>query len=201
MTISEMHISFNVQLKAQGGHEDFLPEEVDIFINRASRMFIEEKKAQIRVSDLALNDVRTLLKSSLITGGSLTSHPQLDSVGQAPLPADFEYAVSGRAQITEETAWKILKLLSYEEFLDQVSGEGHSPVFRRLPSTVENTDLLVLSDDTDGAVTGVHLVYLKEAEQVNYSGSVDSELPSHTHQEIISRAVMLALQAIGVTEA
>lgn len=204
MTITEMHLAFNLELKAQGNHEDFQPEEIDVFLNRAIRAFVDSKKPVLRVDEIALNDVRTLIRSHRFPSVDLSNHPYFENVVIADLTApspDFEFPVGGRVKVTDGGGtWKGARFYHYADFLAQLTGEDNTPVYRMLPLTVEDNDLLVFYDSRNSGVDSVHLSYLTGPAVVSFSTPTNSDLPAHTHPLIVSAAVQTALQAIFRTE-
>ena len=203
MTIAQMHLAFNLELKAQGSHEDFEPEEIDVFLNRAIRSFVDERKPILRVEEIALADLRTLLQTESLGGSDVADYtlfPNTVAADLTKLTKTFEYAVAARAAITQDSASKTLRFRSMEAFLDDLITEAHSPVYRRLPATIEGTTLLAAYDATDGGISAVTLTYLRPPAAVSLDASTNSDLPEHTHPQIVTQAVMLARAALFATE-
>lgn len=199
-----MHIAFNLELKAQGSHEDFVSEEIDVFLNRATRAYIDERKPRLRTDEIALSDLRTLLETERLENSDVADYSLYDNVVAADLTElseAFEFAVSARATLSVEgNPAKVVRFFSMEEFIDQLVAEGHSPVWRRLPATVHAASMLVAYDETDDGVDALTITYLRPPATVSLTETIDSDLPEHAHQEIVSRAVGLARASLAATE-
>lgn len=196
MNIEEMHIAVNMGVDVIASHinNDFQPQEIDYYLNKAIHKYIKEQYSIIKTqpssieSQYATENLRTLINSELIESVDESNHPNSYSV---ELPSDYEYFIQAYAYNDEELGPKICKFINYSEFEEVLTTQSNEPYLRSLPVTLESNNLIIVSEE-DKPIESVMITYLESPEKVVHPESGDEEncnLPSHTHEDIVDLAV------------
>lgn len=195
-----MHVAVDLGLQriASNVYDDFLPQEIDLYINRSSLAFVEENVARMRRAEDAersSDDIRTLIKRVLYTPGSVSSENGLYFFN---LPLDFGHYVSCR--IETAAGFKNTVKVSPDTLDDYGSTYSNRPLFDRVPVALVGKELH-FREDTDGDVpTRVQLKYASLPRRVDLEASLDSDLPEHVHQKIVDLTVALMLGDLNTAQ-
>lgn len=224
MTISEMHIAFNMLLDKIDSlqYPTFLPEEKDFLLNQAIRKFVKTryggtnpKREGFEQSQKRIDDLRTLVREVTIpctsTGAikpngyvltndlvssTFTTTPYWMSLGEE-VDIYFVPTTSLNATaITKRVGVTDATANDYRWKLDDPMAAYilHYDEARPLRLFYNNTIEFI----TDGnySVTNAYLRFLKSPAVVSLTGNVDCDLPEHTHDEIVALAVQSALENV-----
>lgn len=212
MDITQMHVAVNLGLQRIASHtyDDFLPQEIDYYLNETIQEYVREKQKILRdtmeESDAVKStqeDLRTLLTSVMYrsdgaganegTLQSSTIYPDSWKVDLGALPNDdFYLYTSSRSQTPQ--GWKNNGLVSSKQFHMYSVTTSNSPYFRKLPCLLESNSLYVLRSVEDTEITDVLLSYLREPATVkrdreSTANNIDCDLPKHVHHEIVDLCV------------
>jgi hypothetical protein len=222
MQIADMHTAFKLELDKTSSLNTthFEPSEIDFWLNSAIRNFVKTrysgfnaKRKGFEQSQKRIDDLRTLVaEHTLVSGGG----GGLDQLGTDLKPngwrADLSYISDYWFSLGEEVE------IEYTPFGETI------PAFKRVGVTecTEDTYMshindpysehilhyddakplrLFIGDDiefiTDGNydLSSCYIRYLKAPQEVDISGT-DSDLPEHTHDEIVKMAVNMGLENI-----
>lgn len=207
MTTQEMIIGVNlgVQRVDAAAYDDVLDEEILYYLNRAQREFIRRQDAYlyknipaVTKQDVSLDKEAVYNLGSIITtkayAESAVPSDQLinpttpfDNGNSIPLPTDFFSFVYGKARYSSSGPWVNLKTISPSEINMYMESDGNSPIFRRFPVLPMGGQLHILYDHRAVGLSDVLLTYIKTPATLTVD--VNSELPEHTHDEIVNLAV------------
>lgn len=206
MNYLELHIGVNLgtQQIASNVHDDFLPQEIDYFLNEAVKDFIKSQFSQIKNEDRDVQaqyvneNLRTLITTSSLA--NIVEVPYLPHTIKGDLPGDYLYYIFARTKFNGE--WKNCRTLGSKGIKKYVETDYNKPIFREFPLLIENNDVLVIGDslnDLDNT-TEVQFTYIKSPDRIVLAGNEATEftsLPEHTHEEIVNIAVSKILNIIA----
>ena len=217
MTISQMHTAFRLELDKVNSlqYPDFTSTEIDYWLNRSIREFVKTrysglnpKREGFEQTQKRIDDLRTLVREVavpctnvgtikpngfILTDGFdnvlFSTDAYWLSLGEeveVMLPGSIRIRTGVTPITTDEYAQEIDNpYSSYIVHYDQVK-----PLRLFYNNTIE-----FISDGTYSVITA-YVRYIKAPTTVVYSTAIDCTLPEHTHDEIVSLSVRLALENI-----
>jgi hypothetical protein len=199
MTIQQMHIAINLGLQRIASHvfDDFLPQEIDLYLNQAINKYVEAQRDVVLhgeppASVKGLENIRTLVHSATVL---VQQHPLYPNGYRGTLPSDPNFAFFLDARVIFPNGAKTTSLHGTSQFRTFVETVDNQPLYRDLPVTLEANDLVFLRDSGDPTPEGLAVTYITDPAQVmlNVDGGdhVNCNLPQHTHQNIVDVAVEL----------
>lgn len=204
MTTAQLHIGVNlgVQKVASNVRDDFLPEEVDYYLNESVKDYIKQQYSEIKTErrDIESQYVNENLRT-LITTTELENSPVVDylpNTVENTLPSDYLYYIFSRTK--NDGQWFNNRRLEPKAIKDYVETESNSPQFREFPILIQGNKVLVIGDAVNIFSAGpkIVLTYIKEPNKVDFKVRPNEELtlPLHTHTEIVNLAVDKLLTVI-----
>lgn len=206
MNILEFHIGVNLTIQKIASHinDEFLPQEIDYFLNEAVEDFVKEQYSLIKSEGRSIEgqyvneNIRTLIATADITNISVVDH--IPNAIKGSLPSEYKYYIFSRTK--SNNTWKNNRYLSQKGVKEYLETEYNSPLFREFPALVEGDSLIVIGDyrnvlDVD---TEVKLTYIKSPDKIDYMTNPQDEytsLPSHTHKKIVELAATKMLNIIN----
>lgn len=216
MTISQMHTAFRLELDKVNSlqYPDFTTTEIDYWLNRAIREFVKTrysglnpKKEGFEQTQKRIDDLRTLVREVTIPCtliGSVKPHGYVLTNGFSntvfstaaywlSLGEEVELMMPGSnrimAGVTEVTSDEYRAQLEnpYSPHIEHYNQAKPLRLFY-------NNTIEFISDGTY-SVINAYVRYIKAPLTVVYS-TVSCDLPEHTHDEIVSLSVRLALENI-----
>jgi len=213
MTVQELHYAVDQGLQKVGSfaYDNFLPEEIDHWLNRAQDRFIKDRAfshSDIKQLGFVANQKRLDDISALITLNYVDDVTSIEGAEYADfdLPADYLYLVNvrartrqdkcNRASITSTPRVVPVRIVNNREvyFMQQ------DPFARSNPDsplgTLSNQELRVFQANENFILEGIALDYIRTPQQIDLQLNQTSELADHTHHEIVDIAVKTILEAI-----
>lgn len=175
MTIAEMHRAVRTQFEQVASHtlDNFLPQEMDIYLNRATRTYVDSQRtvllsAREQVQSREANEnLRTLIVNALIANDRTTSIESLPAYGEDAKKVDltsltdkYSYYLKARLKTFGKDFYTLRKV-SLEEWHEHAPTKHNVPIFRRPVVYESGTDLWVILPDDAGDISEFHLTYLK----------------------------------------
>lgn len=218
MTITEAHIEFKIRYDKTDSlnYPNFLPEEIDVFLNNAIEKFIEQRAYGTNAKRLGLeetqkrdDDLRNIIKNSAITPNAATSnnkpHGRFIS-----LPTDYRHAIQEEATVnyidcTGATASKRVEVIptTHDRYNRTIKDPFNKPYEDQIIRLIFQGDVFELVSDATTQVTTYHLRYVATPTKVRYGTTystpttdIQFTLAEHCHREIISMAVEMALENV-----
>lgn len=216
MTISEMHTAFRLELDKINSlqYPDFTTNEIDYWLNRAIREFVKTrysgtnpKRDSFEQTQKRIDDLKTLVREVTVpctavgaikpNGFVLTNGFSNANFGSATywlsLGEEVELVIpiigAVREGVTEITSDEY----TYE--LDNPYSTYRLHYNRAKPLRLFYNNTIEFITDSNYNVTNAYIRYIKAPVTVVYS-STSCDLPDHTHDEIVSLSVRLALENI-----
>jgi hypothetical protein len=211
MTIREMHFDFKKKFNKIDSQKNrnLLVPEIDWTLNEAEELFIKtiaiprvKNVLGFETSQRSIDDIRSIVKTSPFA-------PISNSL--QPIPTDYRYYVRGRAKLKKGTCPMKEATILIQEYgnLFEESPFHKSSFEWGEVNGVFNSNGLQLFTDGTFSIDQVSLTYIRKTNYmhnaqdfgtgsynhpsgVTLTGSVNCELPDHTHREIVDIAVMLA---------
>jgi hypothetical protein len=220
MTIKEMHYDFKRKFNKVDSQKNrnILVPEIDLYLNEAEEIFVKliaepRKKGSLgfETSQRSTEDIRSIVVTSLIVPNSIT--------GTGVLPTTYRYYVAGKATISKGKCLNKKAKLVIIQHDDEAEGSvfDKSSFEWREVNAVFNSDGLKVFTDGTFTVNNVSVTYIRKTNYMHNAedfrvggyelspgvaliGSVNCELPDHTHREIVDIAVMLASSEIQTSD-
>jgi hypothetical protein len=224
MTISQMHTAFDLELDKSNSlqYPSFLPEEKDYWINRAIRKFVKtrysginSKREGFEQSQKRVDDLRSLVREYKIactttnaikpnghiltnglTGSQFTATPYWLSLGEEVditfTPTNPSLTMPVRVGVTDATA------NDYRYKLDDPTAAYRLHYDEARPLRLFYNDTIEFISDGNYSIPYAYIRFLKQPLTVDgvNTPNVSCDLPEHTHDEVVSLAVQLALEGI-----
>lgn len=193
-----------------------ISEDIVYYLNRAQEKFIDEQYVFLRGkytdngnielyqnSQKAIENLRTLITQELIGNGDITDASQFDNARKFPLDSltsSFYYYVRSQTQLELDGQWVNNKLIEQENVQKFIKTKYNSPVFRDFLVLMEGGDVYIFFDDQVGAdVYDVSFTYMRTPGELVIDNPqvgevIESELPQHTHKDLVNIAVELIVR-------
>ncbi len=203
------HVDQGLQKNASFVYNNFLPQEIDAFINKMILRFIKDRFDRTDQMELGfeavqkrLDDIRELIEPHQATFSGLT----LGQNASAALPGDYLFYIAGEVN----AGWDDCKLkadLSKDHTVpvliapqDQVRKMMIDP-FRRTSersalATITQRVLTVMGSKKF-ILKGVTFDYIRYPAKVDLSLNQSCDLADHTHDEIVDLTVQHILEVIA----
>jgi hypothetical protein len=206
MTRDEMHILFKQKLDKTNSlsYPSFEPEEIDLWLNEAIRMYVKNHYSGnnlfgtgVEETQKRTDDLRELVVESSLTAqgaGSKTNSQYYT------LPSNYWFSLSEEVSITyndcngnstSDNAW--VKAIQSGAYNTIIRDPFNKPNKTRVLRLMKEDTIEVIADSTT-TLGALSLRYIKEPSEV--SSTVDCELASHTHPEIVDLATLIAIENI-----
>ena len=207
MTIAEMHIEFKVGLDKTDSlnYPNFEPEEIDLWLNKAQDKFVKQRyshdirdetfeETQKRTDDLRETIIQTMIEPTAPTGAE---KPNGVLFG---LPSDYWFAINEECEIrymdcngslvTDRVGVKVIQHDDYNKIIkDPFNKPDRNQIVRLMHQNFSE-----LISDGSLSIDRYFLRYLKEPITMSLSQDISCELANHTHTEIVTMAVGMALE-------
>ena len=168
MTIQQLHRAVRIQFGAVAAQtlDNFLPEEIDHYINRAVRTLIDKRRASL-LSDREsiqgheiMEDLYPVIQSHTFQSSDFTQDADLGAytLPISDLDPAFEYFIHGRFK-SGSTIYNV-EQSSIEAFYEHLPTKHNTPIFRK-PIIIQRADnfLIALPDGT-GTPSALELTYI-----------------------------------------
>jgi len=214
MTVAEMHIEFKVGLDKTDSlnYPNFEPEEVDLWLNKAQDKFVKTryshdvKRETFEETQKRTDDLREVIfDTTLIPSGTqVPVKPNgvlfdLPTGNQGNIPV-YWFAIneecevqwtncSGNAVIER----KGVKPIQHDDYNKIIGDPFNKPTKNKIVRLMHGGHVELIGDGTY-TINRYHLRYIRRPEQINLANNDDCELADHTHSEIVTLAVGMALE-------
>lgn len=191
-------------------------EDVIYYLNRAQENFIDEQYVFLRGkytdqqnmdiyqnAQKAIENLRTVVETEVIANVDITDASHFGNAKSADLTTlteEFYYYVRSQTRLSDGGEWVNNKLIEQENVQKFVKTKYNSPIFRDFLALLEGDNIHVFYDSQSGAdVYEIALTYIRTPGELvleNPTGDevTESELPKHTHKDLINLAVALIVQ-------
>jgi hypothetical protein len=226
MTIQEMHTEFRLAFDKleSSAYPDYQVEEVDYLLNEAIIRFVKTRyspnnlyRKGFEEIQKRIDDIRSLVKTAfcatIATGiepNVYKANPQVmftDEAQTSPInPNDrYMFYLRGRSRNVKTgcpSVYKWVRLVQHDDLDYLMDDPFNKPYYGRALAYFED-NVIYVATDGNYSIDNFKLTYLKWPIKVQYGSvypspvaDVDSDLPEHTHKEIIQIAVSIALENI-----
>ena len=214
MTVDEMHIAFKQGLDKfdSKNYPDIEPEEIDLLLNQSQDAFVKRrygynnlKREPFEAIQKRTEDLKNVVKRVNLV--PTPNDPSFNIDGNAvniALPSDHWITVQEKATIEYAdcngnltTDDVIVIATQHNDYSKNIKDPFNKPTTDKvLRLTTENGIELLHSENA--TVIGYKLTYIKEPARINSQSvpTVNCELSSMVHQEIVNLAISIALENI-----
>lgn len=223
MTISDMHIAWKLELDKSSALElpSFEPEEIDYWINRGIRQFVKTRISGsmtgkgFEMNMKRIEDLKTLIVTasfedpdllSYADYGDTNKHEDSYIVDISSITDTKWYTLNEDVTISytsisgdTETKWQGITqctMDTYYSHLNDPYSEHRLHYEEAKPLRLMESDTVELTTDGNYSITKYRIKYIELPQEVSYSDDIDCNLPEHTHDEIVTLAVNMALENI-----
>jgi hypothetical protein len=214
MNIQEMHIGvgLGIQKVNSNAFDSFIDEEIDYYLNKAQREYVRRQNVFLKenVENLSRPDKIATLEAAENLGG-LINFSTLSEIDESEISDNsvdvdisnlnmFQY-IYATAQLNDANGkWVSCKLISPHEIHIYSQAEYNDPLFRRLPLLITKDKFVIFYDTNTTYIHELNLLYIKKPETLSLVSEtpVNSDLPEHTHDEIVDLAVNMILGDLKV---
>jgi hypothetical protein len=219
MTTREMHYDFKQKFNKGDSQKNkgFLVPEIDWFLNEAVELFVK-KIAQPKVnvglgfemSQRMIEDIKTI-----VVGG--TWLPVVNNV--ITLPANYNYFVRCRVKMSKGSCKGkegVLSIEAHNNLFEESQFYKSSFEWREVNGVYESQGIQAFTDGTF-TIDEAKLSYIRKMNYIHnaqdfgsgaylhpsgvtLTGTVNCDLPEHTHREIVDIAVMLAASGVQTSD-
>jgi hypothetical protein len=219
MTTREMHLDFKRKfnkIDSQKNRNILVP-EIDLYLNEAAELFVKKVAQPKKSVGLGFEQTQRMtedIKSIVVPGVWL---PVTNNI--ITLPLNYLYYGRGRVRISKGTCLNQEAVLNVEEHRDlfeESSLYSSNFEWRTVNGVFSQEGINVFTDGTF-TITEAKLTYIRKQNYfhnaqdfgagsynhpsgVTLSGTVQCELPEHTHREIVDIAVMLAASEVQTSD-
>lgn len=221
MTIQEMHYQFKIGLDKVDSlsSPNFIPEEIDIFLNNAQEQFISQrafsnnpKKEGLEETQKRVDDLKNIISNYNTTTFTTTVDNKPNGVFVA-LPSDYRHAIQEEATVsytdcnsTTQTEQAEIIPINHDEYNRIIRDPFKKPdkeIIYRLGFEPAASERFEIISGPSTTLTTYVLRYIRNPQQLRYgtqyqtpTTDLDCELSLHTHREIVALAVKNALEDI-----
>lgn len=213
MTVQELHYAVDQGLQKVGSYayDNFLPQEIDHWLNRAQERFIKDrafshsdmKQLGFVANQKRLDDIYQIITLDYTDDIAPTAGVEFQ---QFDLPVDYLYLVNLRATIRRENCKRAeltsprvtvpVRIVNNREvyFMQQdpfARSNGQSPL-----AVLSDNDIKVFQNSENFILEGISADYIRTPQEIDLQLNQTSELADHTHHEIVDIAVKTILESI-----
>lgn len=205
MTSAEMHTAVNIELQQIDSfiNDDFQPEEVDYYLNKAQEEIVREYAKVFEANEVAKSALNSVVAEQvlLVPIGADTFPTGDTNEKLINYPSDFWYFLSGECGITR-TANPTIGSKSYvrmiparNQDLDKIRITPFHNPYLRYPYVLQKEDFLHIFIDGETTLVDVKINYIRELVKIVYKitnaveDNSDCELPDNLHQRVVDLAV------------
>jgi hypothetical protein len=210
----DMHNAFRLNLDKSSslvGNPDFLPEEIDYWLNNAQDRFVKQRIKEFEKGIKRITDLQTLVNySSSISLGSSQLGTNVKECSLLNFFTVYNYMYFLSATVFDSSARRLEcgKLIDTEQMSNYIADFINSPFIRRpIPylysasSGSNDQTLAIIYDSNIFTPVAVDIKYIRQPLQLTsgtpVTGTTNTcELPFETHEEIVNIAVSLVIENI-----
>lgn len=207
MNISEMHTAFRVELDKTTSlsYPSFESGEIDYWLNAGQLKFVLDtlfgnstNPTNVINSGKNIEDLNSLIVSD--PSNTTINDSSVSNGGYIALPSNFLHYISSviKAGGSGSSAY-VANLISNKVKDKFIKTAVNTPWIEQPVVYIDNDVLYYLYDSEAGFTPSsdtIDLKYYKIPQTVSIGSNTDSELPAHTHNEIVRYAVNMALESI-----
>ncbi len=220
MTVSELHLAFKVYYDSVDtqGYPGFEPEEIDLYLNKAQLRFIKQryggnnvKRTSFEATQKRIEDLRTIVVTNTVQTVAATSDPNVfsytlpDGTGTDP---KYLFMVSAKIYVNKDECGVVIpdggtrvvkqKQVTHDRLEEWLDDPFHQPNYDEALIIFEGDKILIYTGGLYD-VTGFSISYIKYPDTIDLATNVTSNLPDHTHDEIVDSAVRLCKASVENT--
>jgi hypothetical protein len=212
MDIGTMHLAFDLGLQRLGSNafDNILPEEKDLYLNDTIQKYVEVQRdilwgpnspAATKAGE-SLSTLTKLREYNLIrVEGRTYEYKTTPDKNYSTAPPVYLFITGEVRSDTRRWVATLSSELDYQQYLPSEAG---APIFRKFPVIQRGSEFrVVVSSDIKDTPRKMAVTYLKAPATVKLdhenagAGSVNCDLPTHVHQQIVDMAVEIAWEDIN----
>jgi hypothetical protein len=203
VNIKRMHIGVQLEVQkiASNLNDDLLPQEIDYYLNESIEDYVEQQYNAIKTESRSIesqyvnDNIRTILTTAEID--SLSAVDYIPNSLRGDLPNDYRYYIFSRTY--NGSKWINNRKLESKAIKKYIQTKTNLPIFTEFPLLIEGSKLIVIGDSREDLPDSskIRLTYVKNPTVVEFPNS-DSDLPDHTHKDIIKITAQKILQSLNV---
>jgi hypothetical protein len=211
MTVTEMHTAFRLHLDKSTslvGSPDFLPEEIDFWLNEAQDRFIKQRvfgnnyrQESFEQGQKRIDDIRNILINSttiVLTQSGLASNVKECNLPVSDATSPYMFYISSFLSGSGAITMQVKNVVQYEYITEYLKDTMNNPYIRR-PLVTFYGDKIAFIHGDEFIPTTCNIRYVKRPKKLvlGTPGTYETntcELALHTHSEIVIIAVSLVVE-------
>ncbi len=213
MTVSEMHTAFRLQLDKSTslvGNPDFLPEEIDYWLNEAQDRFIKQRMSGnnylqkgFEQNKKRMDDLKYLISMHRNLTG-LSTYAWYTNIKAGTLPVSdptlpYMFYINSSVYDVSGNSLQTGDVVSHENINIYVKDNINSPYIRRPLVSFVAADQIIFIYGDEFIPVGFDVTYIRRPKKLvnGTPGTYETntcELSLHTHPEIVVMAVDLVIE-------
>jgi hypothetical protein len=191
MTIAEMHELADLLID-KANAPWFSPDEKDTFINLAINEYVKNKYRQFEIDEKVREDLLTLVSD--IYSVNNTNLVNLEAVPEFLFALRLEMDVNS---VCGTLTGVPITPMQQDDFSES-QRDPFNKATDKYPQYLQNTQAgnRTIQVYSDAVPTQIRMIYLRQPVEVDIVAPTDSDLPDHTHEEIVNLAVRKMLATI-----
>jgi len=210
MNIQEMHIGvgLGIQKVNSNAFDSFIDEEIDYYLNKAQREYVRRQNVFLkdrlenlsRPDKISSSEARENLGQLIANANRSTpvNEPSFSNAVSFTVPSMFQYLYANARVNSPTGPWVSCKLISPYDVHIYSNSEHNKPLFREIPLLIAGDKFILFKDSRTSSIEELEVFYISIPTTVSLSGPTDSNLPEHTHDEIVDIAVNMILGDLKV---
>ena len=182
-----------------GGCPAFFDSEIEMFLNQAMIEIISNKytgaqnQVGFEVNDKRIADLQTLICTTLVVNAKETN---ISNAVSFELPSDFWLYVDSYVKINGDKIYQV-ELTTHEGVKNFAVTHDNDPYIPVAKAVIENNSLIVYYDThIVNTIDALSLSYIYQPVLFGLNDTIDEGLTEPILNEIINRAVLIALESI-----
>lgn len=216
MNIVQMHQEFLIGLDKSNTLEypDFLPEEIDVYLNKAQEAIIKQRYSGNNVKGTGVEETQKRIEDlgSLVRNANIVCNATDPSLNKpygrfATYPTDYYLGLQDEASIVINCGNELvtkripLKTITHDRYNKTIQDPFNKPGDDFVCKLTYGDDRIEIITSSNAITTANnvtwHTRYISQPVEMSIFTPQDCTLYEHMHREIVDYAVNLALENIG----
>lgn len=211
MTVAEMHLAFKIGYDKIDSlnYPNILPAEIDFLLNKAQDRFVKQrygttntKRQSFEETQKRTDDIKALVRTATIVPLA-NSSDNIDPNAQfVTLPLDYWFTVWEKAKLQLINCHDVIEqdrvyieIAQHDDFNVKINSPFNKPNNNKILRLMAYNSVELVHSPTT-TIVEYYLRYIKRPIRISLTVPTDCELSDHTHEEIVSDAISLALENV-----
>ena len=214
MTAAEMVILFEERYNLSSNtNQEKTDDEIYLYLNNATDSFINNRftgnnpaRTNFESTEKGIDDIRTLITTSPAIPSISTSIPEYPNGASYAIPTDYRFGQFASVLLNDLDGdgsadfWQPCDRVSTEEAKEFIQQGRNIPIIDKPKVFFTNPNEFVVLYDTQAFASIGEAKWVYIANPAIIGAAQDSNLPIHTHTQIVELAVLIAVEGVESVE-